>query len=321
MCSETRPVDPALLGALAAALVLAACGPPEEPFGTEPVLTPELFAPGAVSTPYEDEFGITFTPDAREAYFTRGGGGRGSPPERIHVSRFTGGAWTPAEVAPFSTDRDQTPFVSRDGTQLLFSSRRDVPGWGPARSNANLWIIERTDDGAWSEPVPLPGQVNRPRVGDGRGAPDQSEAGPVLLPGGTLLYWTDAEAEWGEDLYFAVRDGDAFVDPRPLLLNSPGSERHPALSPDGRYLVFEGFRGMDAIGEEDLYVAERTEYGWGPPRVLPEPINSSDGDGYPSFSPDGRWFFFASERAPDGTWSIYYMETEGLGLGAEDGPS
>jgi Tol biopolymer transport system component len=140
----------------------------------------------------------------------------------------------------------------------------------------------------------------------------------VLLEDGTLLYWTHEEADWGEDIYVADRGGDgAFVDPRPLLLNSPGSESHPALSPDGRYIIFQAFRDIDAVGEEDLYVSERTESGWSPPRALPEPINSPDGDGYPSFSPDGRWFFFASERGRDGTWSIYHMETRGLGMGGD----
>ena len=315
MCQGATPSGPALL-TLAAALALVACERPADPFGTEAVPTPRLFAPDAISTPYEDEFAITFAPDAREAYFTRGGGGRGSPPARIHVSRFTGGAWTDAEIAPFSDSWDETPFLTGDGRQLLFSSRRPVPGWGPTRANANLWMVERGEDGGWSDPRPVPGHVNRPRAGEGRGAPEQSEAGPVLLPGGTLLYWTDAEDEWGEDLYMAVRDGDMFVDPRPLLLNSPGSETHPALSPDGRWLIFQAVRDIDAVGEEDLYVAESTEHGWGPPRLLPEPINSPDGDGYPSFSPDGRWFFFASERARDATWSIYYMETEALGLGS-----
>ena len=298
---------------LLAALALAACEPPGAPFGSTPVLTPTLFAPGVISTPYEDEFAITFGPDAREAYFTRGSGGRGSSPPRIFRSRFQDGAWTPGEIAPFSTGWDETPFVTADGARLLFSSRRDMPGWGPVRVNANLWVVERTG-GGWSEPRPLPGTVNQPRVGEGRGAPDRSESGPVLLEGGTLLYWTDEEAEWGEDIYAAELDGDAFVDPRPLLLNSPGSERHPALSPDGRHLVFQAFRDIDAVGEEDLYVSERTEHGWSEPRPLSEPINSPEGDGYPSFSPDGRWFFFASERGRDGTWSVYYMETRGLGL-------
>jgi Tol biopolymer transport system component len=298
------------------ALALAGCAPPGDPFGSEPVLTPELFAPDVVSTPFEDEAGITFSPDAREAYFARGGGGRGAPPPRIYVTRFENGGWAPAEVAPFSSFWDETPFMTADGSRILFSSQRDMPSWGPVRRNGNIWSVERVG-GRWSDPVPLRGEVNKQRVEQGRGAPERSESGPVLLEGGTLLYWTDEDAEWGDDIYVADLQGDAFVDPRPLRLNSPGSESHPALSPDGRHLLFQAFRDVDAVGEDDLYVSERTEYGWGPPRPLPEPINSPEADGYPSFSPDGRFFFFASERGGDGSWSIYYMETRGLGLGIE----
>jgi len=299
---------------LLAALALAACEPPGDPFGTASVVEPRLFAPGAISTPYEDEAGITFSPDGREAYFARGGGGRGSPPPQIHVSRFDGTAWAEAEVAQFSDAWDETPFLTADGSRLLFSSRRDMPRWGPVRTNGNLWVVERLGD-SWSVPVPLPGDVNKPRVDEGRDAPERSESGPVLLAGGTLLYWTAEDAEQGADLFVAEERDGAFVDPRPLRLNSSGSERHPALSPDGRHLVFQAFRDLDAVGEDDLYVSERTEYGWGTPRPLPEPINSPANDGYPSFSPDGRYFFFASERGPGRSWSIYYMETGALGLG------
>lgn len=279
---------------------------------------PELFAPGAVSTDYEDEFAITFSPDAREAYFTRGGGGRGAPPRMIHVSRFEEGRWTRAEPAPFSEPGDETPFVTRDGARLLFSSSRSMPGWGPVRANANLWWVERTEDG-WSEPTPVPGAVNRPRLEEGRGAPSWSEAGPVLLADGTLLYGTNEDVQFGDDLYAATERDGAWVDPRPLHLNSSGAEAHPALSPDGRFLFFHAVREYDAPGEEDLYVSERAGPEWGPPRALPEPINGPAGDGYPSFSPDGRWFFFASERGAGGSWSIYYVETSALGLGIEAG--
>jgi dipeptidyl aminopeptidase/acylaminoacyl peptidase len=146
-----------------------------------------------------------------------------------------------------------------------------------------------------------------------------SEAGPVLLADGTLLYSTYQDADWGNDLYMAQASERGFVDPRPLLINSPGSESHPALSPDGRFLIFHGMREMDAYGEEDLYVSERTEIGWGEPRLLPQPINSPTGDAYPSFSPDGRRFFFASERGLGGSWSIYYVDTAALGLEDESG--
>jgi Tol biopolymer transport system component len=35
-------------------------------------------------------------------------------------------------------------------------------------------------------------------------------------------------------------------------------------------------------------------------------------DGYPSFSPDGRWLLFASERGEDRSWSIYYVGVEAM---------
>jgi len=316
MVSLARPTACALV---ALTLGLAACEPPPpDPIGAGPVPVPRLFAPGTISTEYEDEVAITFSPDAREAYFTRGGGGRRSPPRMIYVSRFVGGAWTRAEPAPFSHFGDETPFLTADGARLLFSSQRSMPGWAPARENANLWVVERTP-GGWSEAVPLPGTVNRPRVEEGRGVPPMSEAGPVLLADGTILYSTNQDTEWGSDLYMAESRDGSFVHARPLLINSTGSESHPALSPDGRFLIFQGIREIGAPGEEDLYVSESTGYGWGEPRVLPEPINGPTGDGYPSFSPDGRWFFFASERGPGGSWSIYYMETAALGRAIETG--
>jgi hypothetical protein len=290
---------------------LSACEPPAQPFGEEPVPTPRLVAPDVNSTPFEDETPITFSPDARAADFTRGGGGRGAPPRRIYVSRFEEGTWTRPEPAAFSVGGDEAPFLTADGNTLLFSSRRPVPGWGLMDGNANLWRVERVESG-WSRPVPLMGEVNQPRVDEGRGAPPRNESGPVLLADGTLLYWTNEDSEWGNDLYAARPSGEAFVDPRPLHINSAGSESHAALSPDGRWLVFQAFRDIDAVGEEDLYFSERTAYGWGPPRALPEPINSPVSDGYPSFSPDGRWLLFASERGEDRSWSIYYVGVEAM---------
>jgi hypothetical protein len=177
-------------------------------------------------------------------------------------------------------------------------------------------MVERGVDG-WLEPTPLAGDVNRPweEVDDfTRG----SELGPVLLSDGTLLYGARVDPEWGDDLYFATRgENGGWVDPRPLLINSYGQESNPTMSPDGRYLIFQAYRDATAPGDQDLYVSERTAHGWSTPRPLPEPVNSSDSDGYPSFSPDGRLFFFASDRDdPRGHYDIFYVSVEALGLDA-----
>ena len=295
---------------LALALTCAACDGPT-PLGRTSVPAPQLFAPDIVSTDSR-EYGITFTPDGTEAYFTRRQRRGGA---QIFVTRFVEGAWTEAELASFSTDRDEAPFITADGERMFFSSRRFVPG-SLDRSN-NIWVIERTDDG-WSEPTALEGIVNQPR-GEIDDFTTGSEMGPVLLSGGSLLYWTGADPEWGNDVYVADPDENgAFVNPRPLRLNSYGDESSPAMSPGGRFLIFQGYRNANGIGEQDLYASERTEYGWSDPWLLPEPINSDRSDGYPSFSPDGHYFFFASDRnARGGFYSIYYVDVEALGLEIE----
>jgi Tol biopolymer transport system component len=290
-----------------------ACAPDGHVFGTDELATePALFAPGIVSTEGANEYAITFSPDGREAYFTRSLGGRRGRPQ-ILVTRFVDGAWSEAEAAPFSEGWEETPFLTSDG-RLLFSSRRDVPGWGPVPSNGNLWMVERGTDGVWSQPVPLSGEVNKPRVDDERSTPGRNERSPVLAPDGTLLYSTQEEPERQEDIYYADQLDGRFVNVRPMLLDTSGDEVAPALSPDGRWLVFHGLRDVYATGD-DLFVSERTQYGWTEPRPLPEPINSAADEGWASFSPDGRLLFFSSGRGRGGM-SIYYVSVEAAGLTA-----
>ncbi|MDH3206628.1 MAG: hypothetical protein OEO79_08445 [Gemmatimonadota bacterium] len=298
-----------------ALFALAACTQSDGyPFGAEPVTEPTLFAPDIISTA-ADEYGITFSPDGREAYFTRVVGGRRGLP-RILVSRVVDGAWGVPEPASFSEGWEEAPFLTADGERLIFSSRRNVPGWGAVRSNNNLWMTQRGPDG-WSSAVPLPGEVNKPRVEGGRNSPTRSETGGILIADGTLLYSTHEEPDRAQDIYAADPLGDRFINVRPLLLNSSGNEAGPAMSPDGRFLVFHGFRDVYARSD-DLFVSERIGYGWSEPRPLPEPINSSFDEGYASFSRDGRFLFFASDRGA-GSMSIYYVGVEALGLTPEDG--
>ena len=276
--------------------------------GSVPV--PVVFAPGVISSDDRD-YGIAFTPDGAEAYFTRRS--RRGPPQ-IYMTTFEEGGWTEPRLAPFATDRDEAPFITPDGNSLLFSSRRAAPGtWDRSE---NIWSMVRTPAGAWSEPELLPGSVNQPRDKT-NDFTTGTELGPILLPDGSLLYSTQMDPDWGSDLYVAHRNAEgAYIEARPLRVNSYGDESNPAMSPDGRHLVFQGYGSGDARGERDLYISERTEYGWGYPRLLPEPINSTRSDGWPSFSPNGRHFFFASDRdRRGGYYDIYYVDVAAIGLG------
>lgn len=59
-----------------------------------PSMTPEIFAPGIVSSPDSTEYGIAFSPDAKEFYFNSGSVG-------VKVCRWNGAEWTAPEIAPF----------------------------------------------------------------------------------------------------------------------------------------------------------------------------------------------------------------------------
>lgn len=293
---------------LLAAAGVAACEPPVAEWSDVSIPEPAVFAPGLISGELRD-YDIAFTPDGAEAYFTRRS--RRGPPQ-IFVTEYSLGAWTEPRVAPFSADRDEAPFVSADGRSLLFSSRR--PLVGQPEPSDNIWITHREAAG-WSVPEPVKGPVNRPRSEVGRYTLG-TELGPALLDDGSLIFWTRVDPEWGSDLYVAESDGrGGFGEPVPLRVNSYGDEMNPVLAPGGRYLVFQAYRDADAYGEQDLYVMERTDFGWSEPWLLPEPINSSSSDGWPSFSPDGRHFFFASDRDQrPGFYDVYWVDIAALSL-------
>jgi len=97
----------------------------------------------------------------------------------------------------------------------------------------------------------------------------------------------------------------------------------PTVSPDGRRLFFASFRPDDGEGppeeEPDIWVVDRGETGWGPPRPLGPPVNSEGEEYFPSVTRDGTLYF--TRRTTDGDEAIYraelrdgaYLEPERLG--------
>jgi len=122
--------------------------------------------------------------------------------------------------------------------------------------------------------------------------------------GGIGARWTDGARTYAEldDVRYAVWD-----DPEPLGGGVASSEREgrAALSPDGRFLVFEvGERGLGA----DLYVRQVDAEGRDAVRPL-EDVNSAYDDLAPAFGPGG--LYFASDRSGTGfgldLWRAPYL--------------
>lgn len=275
------------------------------PEASAPCRTPCLFAPGVISTDAE-EFRLVFSPDGREAFLTR------RPPggvQRIYHTRFENGRWTQPQPAPFSTNVEEELALSADGQRVVFASRRPMLDRLRDRSD-NLWTSARTPTG-WSTPRPLPRTINRARPADA-GWPLASEFAGALLLDGNLLFWTAMQTAGDADLFLAPAVGASFGAPMPLgpSINTSAFESAPAVSPDGRFLVFQRSGAPDGAGQEDLYIAEREGNGWGAARRLDGGVSTRHNESFPSFTPDGSSLVFSSDRG--GSWSVYVVAMASL---------
>jgi len=263
--------------------------------------TPELFAPGIISTCREHSAAM-FTPDGNEIWFGR------MFPQEICFAKIDNGRWTEPQTAPFSGKyNDLYPVLSPDGTGLFFSSDRPVGSSGESlrRGEVDLWVADRIDDG-WSEPRHLGETINFGR---------RTSCGSVAA-NGNLYFTTSTVADNSAEIYRSVLADGVYSAPESLAeLNSPQPDHCPFVAPDESYLIFSSFRG--GFGRSDLFISFRTSDGpWSEPVNMGAKINSAQKDEYPFVTPDGRYLFFNSNRPsalndttiPDGPGNIYWVD-------------
>ena len=249
-------------------------------------VAPELFAPGAVST-VGREFATSFAPDGRTVYFNTVEDGR--IPIRYAVREGEG--WSGHRALPWSdgVHRDVDPFVTPDGTRLVFCSDRPRPGDEPAEGEEvdfDLWQAHRTANG-WGPPEPLPAPPNSA----------ESEVFATFTTGGDGLLQHPSAGRAAASVPQPARRRDLRA-ARATGARPPGGGLggQPADRP-GRELPRVHLRRPGRPGAMDLVLVTRTDDGgWSTPRVLPEPINSPYADFAPGLGPDGTTLYFTSER-------------------------
>ena len=67
------------------------------------------------------------------------------------------------------------------------------------------------------------------------------------------------------------------------------------MAPDESFLIVSCWNRPDNNGESDLYISFRDQNGiWRALKNMGEPINTENNENCPSFSPDGKYFFYMS---------------------------
>lgn len=226
-----------------------------------PGLTPEVFAPGIVSTEGW-ECCFNFSPDMEEFYYIR----RDENSNQVFlVNHYENGQWQEEVISP----RVGEPFVSPDNRTMHLGNR----------------YMERTEYG-WSEIKELGGEFEDMRI-------------MRLTVSSQGTYYFDEVSTDGDGVirYSRLVDGVREA-PRPAseVINTGTWLAHPFIAPDESYLLWDGVRD-EGFGESDIYVSFRQQDGsWGNAINLGDSINTDADESFASVTPDGDYLFFLSNK-------------------------
>lgn len=255
-----------------------------------PGMTPEVFAPGIVSTEEKYELNSVFSLKRDKSFMKfRPLIRRKRKKEYCHyiivASEQVNDTWARPEMALFcGTYSTMDMCFSHDGKQLYFTSGR-LPTPDTEAKN-HIWYVDRLE-GGWSEPKILGPPIY---------SPDNTQSQPSIAKNGTLYF------RIGDDLYYSKHKDGKFSKPEILgdEINSYYTEGKPFIAPEERSLLFIQYDMPASIdGGRGLYISYKKEDGsWTPAK------NTNISGSLPKMTPDGRYFFFSREQ------DIYWVDSK-----------
>ncbi len=263
-----------------------------------PGTTPEVFAPGIVSIKEKSECNITVSPDLKEIYFSR----RSTQTRdyRIWYSRLENGKLTIPEKAPFTYNcLESYPCFTPDGKRLYYISRRPLPGGKPSDELGNVWFVDKTENG-WSKPKLLNSPVNnyKPHF--------------LSIENNGTLYFGGSQSETQSDkraiFYAELKNGEySEVKRLPGEINYLNCVSHPAIAPDGSYIIRDYFWRENNRITGGIHISFKKPDGSWPKAVsMRKVLKVSETDLYTNtrITPDSNYLFFCEKD------DLYWVSTE-----------
>jgi len=262
-----------------------------------PGMTPEVFAPGIVSTD-APEGCICFSNDGHYLVFRRHFGEQ----TEVLLSEQENGTWTTPQRAPFFIKQyrfGDFTFAPNE-LKLYFTSNRPMDDGGEQAESSNLWAVESSNN-QWLKPTPLGNSVNSPR----------HDSYPSVSNRKTLYFFRryDGDSGASEILSSGLKNGN-YSEPKRLgkTINTKWDEWDPCISPDEELLVFCS-KKPSGLGEDDLYVSFRGENGrWLEAINLGDKINTSSSENRPFITADSKYLFYTSNAG--GNRDIYWIDMD-----------
>lgn len=217
-----------------------------------PGLTPELFAPGIVSTDKHVESLYAFTPDMKRFYFNRIGGKYKKT--TLFVMQYKNNKWSRASALTTDIKEHEERFTP-GLSEIKNTPLKDIPFRGfsaSAKGTYYIYFLERGGKGHMSYSRLVNGQYEKPQKMNKSINSGKWIAHPFIAPDESYLMW-DAEKEGAStpDIYISFRQKDGSWGPAMSLgdkINTPAYEQRPRVTPDGKYLLF--WRGDEKIRKD-----------------------------------------------------------------------
>ena len=210
-----------------------------------------------------------------------------------------GSDYTVKKMTEFNSRRaDYCPVLAGDQwDRLYFSSTRndalgdELSGITGAKPG-DIFFSDKDDKGKWSKPQTIESGLNT----------EYDEGACCLSPDGSTMYLTqclsDASYPRFAQIVTAQRSDASWGKTTPLIITNDtlSAYAHPAISPDGEWLYFVSDM-PGGKGGLDIWRMRLTANGPVGVENLGEPINTPGDEMFPTFRPNGD-FYFSSDGHP-----------------------
>ena len=210
-----------------------------------------------------------------------------------------GSAYTIKRMDLFNSRRaEYSPMLSgNENEQLYFTSTRnqaqgDEYSGITGSKNADIFLSQKDDKGKWSKPQTIDSELNSA----------MDEGACCFSPDGKTMYLTLCKTDPNYPRYATIavsnRSDASWSKPTELTISKDtlSSFAHPAVSPDGEWLYFVSDM-PGGLGGYDIWRCKLLGKDLGVPENLGEPINTPGDEMFPTFRPNGD-FYFSSDGHP-----------------------
>ena len=226
-----------------------------------------------------------------------------------------GSRYTVKRMDLFNSRRaDYSPVLGGTNSDILYftSTRNDAQGDElsgiTGTKNADIFMATKNEQGQWQRPVTIDTELNSA----------DDEGACCLSPDGRTMYLTVCKTDPNYPRYAVIakapRSDAAWGKPQTLQLSKDTLSlyAHPAVSPDGEWLYFTSDMAGGMGGLDIWRVRLTSGNDVGGVENLGAPINTPGNEEFPTFRPNGDFYFSSDGHESMGGLDIWIAHPDSL---------